>query len=201
MTAPATGSLWREATYPEAPYDYGDVAVADFDGDGTMDMALAVHLNGGIVLVQDGKGHFRLWSEGVERRQDKDQTGVFSGREIHATDWNGDGRPDLLMLSEGPAAMPHDPEYKIRISPSGVRIYLNQGDGTWKAVGSPDGDQSFGETLVVADLDGDGIHDIVTGSRAMGYKGVVKLGNAEGGWDGGEARPSAGARPAVERGR
>ena len=54
-------------------------------------MALAIHLNGGMVLVQDGKGHFRLWSEGVERRGNKDQLDVFSGREIHATDWNGDG--------------------------------------------------------------------------------------------------------------
>src|ERR1700674_4955601 len=77
-------TLWKEARFPTLAYDYGDVEVADFNRDGHIDIALAVHLHGLFVLAGDGKGGFVNASAGLE------STG-FSSRAIRVTDWNGDG--------------------------------------------------------------------------------------------------------------
>ena len=57
-------SRWREARFPPLAYDYGDVQVGDFNGDGHQDLAFAVHLRSLIALLGDGKGGFRNASEG-----------------------------------------------------------------------------------------------------------------------------------------
>ena len=56
---------WSEARYPDLPYDYGDAAVADFNGDGHMDVAFGIHLRGMLALVGDGGGGFEPWSSGI----------------------------------------------------------------------------------------------------------------------------------------
>jgi hypothetical protein len=59
-------SRWRETKFPPLAYDYGDVQVGDFNGDGRLDLAFAVHLRGLIVLLGDGKGGFTDASEGLD---------------------------------------------------------------------------------------------------------------------------------------
>ena len=109
-----SGSSWREwteARYDQAPYDYGDVAVADFNGDGHQDLALAIHLTGVVVLTGDSAGRFEKWSEGLPvvtievkaSGRTKRKSSSFSSRALIATDWTGDGRPDLLAIAEGRA--------------------------------------------------------------------------------------------------
>jgi hypothetical protein len=173
---------WDEARFPPAPYDYGDAEVADFDGDGRLDLAFGFHLLGAFVLAQRDDGEFVPWNEGIALRTDKDAQIDFSGREVVATDWNGDGLPDVVVLSEGPASMPREAGEEMKQSPSGVRVYVNRGDGTWRAADSTYQDRSFGDVVEIADLDGDGVRDMVTGSRAIGYHELVKLGKQDGGW-------------------
>ena len=78
-------SPWQ-ATYPRLPYDYGDAAAADFNKDGQMDLALAAHLRGIVVLVGDGSGSFRAWSDGIPLAGVNGQggAGAFSLRAIEA---------------------------------------------------------------------------------------------------------------------
>jgi hypothetical protein len=120
---------WSEAKYPDLPYDYGDAAVADFNGDGKPDVALAMHLRGLVVLLGDGKGNFTNWSKGLDLHvagTGNDDAG-FSTRALVAIDWNHDGRPDILALGEGP---------RLNMTPgrgdlpqSGGRLLGTQGPG------------------------------------------------------------------------
>src|SRR5262249_46184830 len=49
--------LWTDVKWPHG-IDYGSVVAADFNHDGKMDLAFAVHLTGLEVLLGDGKGNF-----------------------------------------------------------------------------------------------------------------------------------------------
>lgn len=181
--------LWKEARYPDHHLDYGDIAVADLNGDGHLDMVLAAHLRGLVAFVSDGgTGTFKAWSDGLPYRQPERHQGIapFSSRAIELVDWNGNGRPDLLVLGEGPqvlgapSAPGEDPD--IRPSGRGVVLYLNGGDGTWERVDVERDDASFGDSLALGDFDGDGQMDFVTSSNRYGWTSIVKLGDGQGGW-------------------
>jgi len=170
--------FWKAARYPNIGYAYGDAKVADFNADGHNDLALAMHLNGMAVLLGDGKGGFTSWGEGLDfwSPGKGDELG-FSSRTLRVTDWNHDGRPDLLALGEGPrpnnsklgAPVPDGGSY-------GIVVYLNGGDGTWERqdTGSTD-TKLFGDALTLADFDGDGRLDAATSSNTLGLTTLVHM--------------------------
>jgi hypothetical protein len=53
---------------PTGHYDYGGVAIADFDGDGRNDLALAMHLTGFTVLLAAADGTFNRVDAGLPNR-------------------------------------------------------------------------------------------------------------------------------------
>jgi FG-GAP-like repeat len=183
---------WREAEFAPFGYDYGDVAVADLDGDGQLDLVLAMHLKGFTALLGDGQGHFtRRWDKGLdflEPGKGADESAVFSSRSIAVVNWNRDRRPDILALGEGPrlslAAVHGEPGAIGAGQSNGPVLYLNQGDGSWKRRDQGTGrDQVFGDSLTVGDFNGDGLPDFAVGSGIMGRRDLVYLGRADGGWD------------------
>ncbi len=177
--------VWREVRYPRE-YDYGDVAVGDFNGDGHRDLALAIHLRGVRVLVGDGKGRFTEWSDGIDYQvpgQGGDGSG-FSSRVVRVVDWNGDRRPDLLTLSEGPRIGSPTAEQRRREGLGGISfvadgpvVFLNQGDGKWERRAQPaDLQRIFGDDVELGDFNGDGRVDFATSSSRMTRKDLVNLG-------------------------
>lgn len=189
---------WAEARFPALGLDYGDVAVADFNGDRRLDIALASHLRGLVVLVADGPASFKAWSRGIDFQvpgQGADEGG-FTSRTLEAIDWNGDGRPDLISLGEGPrmAAAPSVEGRRNAGSESyGALAYLNQGDGSWVRQDElKDRTRLFGEDLAVADFTKDGQLDIVLGSSVLGEKGILRIGGDGGSWS---SAPLAELRP------
>lgn len=168
---------WAAARFEEAPYDYGDVAVADFDGDGHLDMAFAVHLRGLIVLVGDGQGGFRRWDRGLPLRQSEAEATEFSSRALEAVDWNGDGRPDLAVMGEGGAiALSPDVRGRRGYIPGGegFRVFLNGGDGSWTDAAVSE-TSNWGTAAAVADLDGDGRLDVLMGTGRLGDRHLLLL--------------------------
>ncbi|MEO6324112.1 MAG: VCBS repeat-containing protein [Thermoanaerobaculia bacterium] len=167
--------------FPPLMYDYGDTALADFNGDGKLDLALGIHLRGLAVLVNDGKNVFTSWSSGLGLRR-PNEPGTephFSSRAIAVGDWNGDGRPDLIALSDGPR--PGPAQGPSNATSVGFRVYLNGGDGTWvKQTEQPD--PLFGDDLAVGDVDKDGHLDAVTSTSAIGFKSIFKHGKGDG-WE------------------
>jgi hypothetical protein len=179
---------WSGLRFPPLAYDYGDVAVADFNGDGKPDLALANHLRGLIALVADGSGGFTEWGKGLDfqvpGQEGADAGGGFSSRTLEAADWNGDGRPDLIALGEGPRmAASAGPGGGGRVATAGtaygVKVYLNQGDGTW--VAANESSRLFGDDLAVADFTNDGHLDMILGTSVLGEEEILRIGGAEGG--------------------
>jgi hypothetical protein len=159
---------WKEARFPSLPYDYGDVEVADFDGDGHLDIALAAHLHGFLVLSGDGHGSFSNVSAGLE--------GNFSSRAIRVTDWNGDGLPDLVAVSEGIGAA----NSYAQADRDGVVVFLNQGRQGWRKSEPSLSKGIYSDSIALGDFDGDGHLDVATGSSVIDRKDLVNLWRANG---------------------
>ncbi|WP_367345253.1 FG-GAP repeat domain-containing protein [Stenotrophomonas bentonitica] len=95
------------------------IALADLDGDGDLDMAIASQDPVNRLLLNDGKGRF---SDATDRlgRQIPTET-----REVHALDANGDGRLDLVFfnLTSNNREWDKDPQ---------TRLFINQGNARFK---------------------------------------------------------------------
>jgi hypothetical protein len=181
-------SRWREAKFPPLAYDYGDVQVGDFNGDGHPDLAFAVHLRGLIALLGDGKGGFRDASEGLDFALDGKT--AFSSITLRLIDWSGDGRPDILAFGEGPGLMGGHLVHASR----GASLYGNLGNGKWERHASAAPDQLFGESIVMGDFDGDGHPGFATSTSVMNRHDIVNLWKPNNGWeavDVNELRPMA----------
>lgn len=185
------GGSWRlwQATFPNMGFDYGDAAAGDLDGDGDLDLVLASHLRGIVALVNDGKGGFSPWTQGIDfavQPGPEDQTTAFSSREIEIFDWNRDGRPDILALGEGPrlALSRAQGDNRFQGGSRGLVVYLNQGNGTWTRTAAASGrNVVFGDDLALGDFNGDGIEDFATGSGIQGAKTLLNLGRQDGTWE------------------
>ena len=179
---------WTEAKFPPLPYDYGDAAVGDFNGDGHQDIALGVHLRGLLAVTGDGKGHFKEDYKGLDfTLPGQGRQPGYSSRVIAITDWNHDGRPDIVAVGEGPRLnlMGRDnAKVTANTEAYGVIIYLNQPDGTWlrKDQGTSSR-EIFAEALTIGDFNGDHRQDFATGSSVMGKRTLVNLSREDGGWN------------------
>ncbi len=173
---------WSAVKFPAVPFDYGDAAAADLNGDGRVDLALGSHLRGVSAMIQDGAGNFRLWSQGIEfGPQGAEGAPAFSSREIELADWNRDGRIDLMAMGEGPSM--GAARAGLGGASRGVVVYLNQGDGSWvKTTGGAKAGTAFGDALAVGDLNGDRRLDFVTGTSSLGQGTLVNLGQEDGSW-------------------
>ena len=180
--------LWREARFEGQPLDYGAIAVADFDGDGKLDLALAVHLRGLQVLLGDGRGRFRQWGQELPYWTPGvgEQPAAFSSRTVEVVDWDRDGRPDLLTLGEGPRLVRDTGAKSPGFSHGdrGAILFLNRGDGRWERYDQGTGrTEIYGDSLALGDFDGDGRTDFAVASRVRGAGDLVKLGREDGSWE------------------
>lgn len=163
---------WKTAHFPPLPYDYGDAKAADFNGDGRLDIALAAHLRGITVLINEADGYYAPWARGLALAVPAETTlePVFTARALAVADWNGDGRPDLLAVNEGPS----------RMRGSGVSaafgLWFNR-NGIWDLARPEQALQSFGDTLAAGDVNGDGRVDALLGTQVAGSRLVLQIGD------------------------
>jgi hypothetical protein len=177
--------LWRDARFPALDYDYGDARAADLDGDGALDLVLAVHLRGLLALRGDGRGGFLRAGDGLDFAETAGAAG-FSSRAARIVDLDGDGRLDVLALGEGPrlAGAPNAAGgSRVLGGAQGVVLYRGTGGGRFERRDLGTGAQEiFGGSLAVADFDADGRLDFATASGQLGRRDLVRLGRADGVW-------------------
>jgi hypothetical protein len=171
----------------------------DVDGDGRRELVFA-DAGPCIALARPGKNTDQPWSIQQISAKNAPGTNKFS-HGLGVGDVNGDGRKDLLS-NEGWWEAPGEPAsgawtfHPARLGPPCAQMYVYDFDGDgdndvlsssahqfgiWWHEQTPDGfqqheiDSSFSQThsLCVADINGDGLPDFVTGKRwwAHGPKG------------------------------
>jgi hypothetical protein len=140
------------------------LAIADLDGDGKPDVALALFTAGAGVLRGNGDGTFAP-------AQSVPTGPSTSNAAIVAADFNGDGKLDLATLSGTGTG-----------SVDGVAVLLNIGGASFGAATFL-AIQGFGESLGAADFDGDGKVDLVLPSYSKPTTPVLLLvGDGRGGF-------------------
>jgi hypothetical protein len=143
--------LYTSDWYPE------DIALADLNGDGNVDLVSGSYLGRVSVLLGNGDGTFVAGPTLT--------TGTSVARVVVA-DFNGDGRPDLAISQTN----------------NSVAIYLGGGDGSFSFASFVAAQGPFG--IAAADLNGDGKLDLVvtngTSGIFVGTTVTVFLGNGNG---------------------
>jgi hypothetical protein len=136
MRAPATGVSGCLNT----------MAMADFSGDGRLDVVAPYKDGRLIVYLSDSLG---------VQQQSRIYSTASQIMRLFVRDWNGDGAPDVVGLSQPNGA-----------TGGRLQIFYNRGDGTFLDVVDCGIDVGDVFTAQVTDLDHDGRQDLITTSAA-----------------------------------
>jgi len=176
---------------PEGDFEvvFNAVAVADFDRDGYLDLAMITAPVGSqgtafslSILRGNGHGTFQ------QPRQIPLGTGLAPAAVLVTADFNGDGIPDLAAAITS------------QTSNSTLSIYLGKGDGTFQVAASynPLGSLEFGN-MFAADVNRDGKPDLLVAASAgsSGSSLTAYLGKGDGTFTLGPAETDAGVVGAI----
>ena len=189
---------YSELTVPSLPgfatASPTEFVVADFNGDGKLDVVLAYLIypledraSPIRVLLGDGAGGF---TEGTTNLFPSNAPSAVHPRQMLVADFNRDGRPDLFIADHGYDAPPYPGFRNTLILSSGATALVN-------ASGSLPTQPDFSHSAATADIDGDNDLDILVGNTFGGQLDIYFLINDG---QGGFAR-STGRLPAEIEGR
>lgn len=146
---------------PVVTYDAGgnfsvSVALADVNGDGKLDIVVGSFWDSdqqhGLVSVLLGNGN------GTFQPAVSYNSGGVDAASVAIADVNGDGKPDLIVANCAPSGAPGCPG---GAGDGNVAVLLGRGDGTFETAVTYDPGGYSTSSLAVADVNGDGIPDII----------------------------------------
>jgi hypothetical protein len=133
-----------------------DLDVADVDGDGDVDFACSTFTLSALnVYLNDGQGHFAA---------PLSSTGLWYAYTLRFIDWTGDGKVDLLSVSDGL-----------------IRCSIGQGNGNFTS-GQVMTVGSMVENLKLYDVDADGVLEALITDSATDTFGIVRRATPSGGF-------------------
>jgi len=168
------GTFQPAVVYSVYPGDSVSVAVADLNGDGKPDVAVAQQWAGDVaVMLGNGDGTLQL---PVFYPMGNDAISVA------IADVNGNSKPDLVLAREGGGS---------------VCVLLGNGDGTFQPAACYGSGNPAASWVAVADVNGDGQPDLAVADGGYGNNGAVGvlLGNGDGTFQAAVVYGSGGASP------
>jgi len=168
--------VWRKGTLnvpPYIAYDYGSIAVGDFDGDNTADMALGIHGKAVKVLKGIGKGRYVDFSEGLPSKKE------FKSRALVSADFDNDGIDEFVAVSEASFERKTEDD-----PPSGLWVFDFQ-DNRWNSRPALDKKKQLGfysDQLVIGDVNGDGYKDVGLASFVFTMDFIIWINDGKGGF-------------------
>jgi len=165
------GTFRTAVTYDPGGILSTSIAVGDVNGDNKPDLLVAngcgnSDCNSGTITVLLGNG------DGTFQPTTAYGSGGYGPVSVAVADVNGDGKPDLMLVNECNGTQSGCPG-------SEVGLLLGNGDGTFQPVvnyssGGSDGTYgSLADSLVVADVNGDGRPDMVVANAGLSGDGSV----------------------------
>ena len=158
---------WTEPRWSlEVPYDYGDIKAADFDGDGHLDIVMAIHFKGQYVIYGSEDLQFRR----VRKLPSPDPR--VTSRAVTIGDFDGDGRPDVAFEAE----LDLDMSTNKRVRGNSTVWVVRNAENGWK-LDQTEGLPQFviGDGITAADVDGDGRPDLTVAASANAWRALVFL--------------------------
>jgi hypothetical protein len=142
-----SAQLYEDVTATHLPVLEGpslDAGLADLDGDGDLDIVIAVEWDQNRLLINNGSGVF---SDQTEARLPNTS---HDSEDVGISDFDGDGDLDLVFVSE---------EDQVN------EFFVNDGQGHFSNASERVADLwGISNALHVADIDGDGFADLVIGN-------------------------------------
>ncbi|MEB2776268.1 VCBS repeat-containing protein [Algoriphagus sp. D3-2-R+10] len=158
-----TGKLTLQTSFPEYKFSTGTAQAFDVNGDGNLDLFVGARLIPGRypiipeskLLINDGKGNFT--DQTKEYLPNAGKIGLITSSEL--MDLNSDGKMDLILAGE---YMP-------------ITVLINTGAGLEDKTSSYFSSLLSGwwNTLIKADLDGDGDMDLIAGNFGLNSQFVA----------------------------
>ena len=144
-------SFYKDVTQTHLPYKdlqllSMDAGIADFDGDGDLDILIANEHRPNILLINNGKGKFT--NESSKRIPQV----PHDSEDIGIADFDLDGDLDIVVVSEDDKTN---------------ELYLNNGDGTFTDAGDRIPVTGTSNSVVVFDINLDGAPDILIGNNGQ----------------------------------
>lgn len=155
-TAQEGARRYVDATATHIPADPDlhalDATMIDADGDGDLDVALAVEHGVNRLYRNDGTGRLAM-VEGAFG------TVAHDSEHVAAADLDRDGVTDLVFVAE---------DDRVH------QLFLGRGDGTFADASARLPARSEGNALAIGDVDGDGLPDVAVGNSAQGAGGGAR---------------------------
>ena len=144
-------ALFSEVTETHLPIEvvigYSmDASPIDVEGDGDLDLIVAIEHGPNVLLINDGSGRFS------DESSDRIPQHAHDSEDIGVADLDGDGNLDIVVVSEDDRAN---------------EMYLNSGNGRFSDAGDRWPVEGVSNAVAVGDVDRDGDVDIVVGNNGQ----------------------------------